>query len=77
MGDFEEGKGLCRVYGYTLNDHGFPVAYGGTWVPLAEIDASALGLGWELDAAHQWLDPDIIRGKGLSQAQCRIDQFAY
>ena len=75
IGDYDEGEGLCRVYGYTLNDNGFPVAYRGEWVQLASADK--LQHGWERDAAERWLDPSIIRGKGLSQAQCRIDQFAY
>ena len=77
IGDFEEGGGLCRVYGYTLNDHGFPVAYPGTWLKLTDLPQQQLANPWALDAANQWLDPNIIRGKGLSQAQSRIDQFAY
>ncbi len=75
IGDYDEGEGLCRVYGYTLNDNGFPVAYPGQWVSL-ETDLT-LQNGWELDAARLWLQPGIVRGKGLSQAQSRIDQFAY
>ncbi len=75
IGDYEEDGGLCRVYGYTLNDNGFPVAYPGEWVQLDAVDN--LQHGWERDAAERWLDPAIVRGKGLSQAQSRIDQFAY
>ncbi len=75
IGDYEEDEGLCRVYGYTLNDNGFPVAYPGEWVQLDAVDN--LQYGWERDAAERWLDPAIVRGKGLSQAQSRIDQFAY
>ncbi len=75
IGDYEEDAGLCRVYGYTLNDNGFPVAYPGEWVQLDAVDN--LQHGWERDAAERWLDPAIVRGKGLSQAQSRIDQFAY
>ncbi len=75
IGDYEEGEGLCRVYGYTLNDNGFPVAYPGEWVKLDAV--GNLEHGWERDAAERWLDPGIVRGKGLSQAQSRIDQFAY
>jgi len=77
IGDFEEGEGLCRVYGYSLNDYGFPVPYEGSWLKLSTVDPQQLGLGWELQAANLWLDPTIVRGKGLSQAQSRIDQFAY
>jgi hypothetical protein len=77
IGDYEEGEGLCRVYGYSLNDHGFPVPYEGSWLKLSAVETQHLGLGWELQAANLWLDPTIVRGKGLSQAQSRIDQFAY
>lgn len=77
VGDWPEGDGLCRVYGYTLNDNGFPVPYEGCWVPVSELTPERLGCGWEAEAARMWLDPDIVRGKGLSQAQSRIDQFAY
>jgi hypothetical protein len=77
IGDYEEGEGLCRVYGYALNDNGFPVAYAGSWLPIEDIDVASLGLGWELNAVATWLDPSIRRGKGVSQAQARIDQFAY
>ena len=77
IGDYEEDHGLCRVYGYTLNDNGFPVPFPGRWIPLDSIDAGTLANGWEIQAARLWLDPGIVRGKGLSQAQSRIDQFAY
>ncbi len=77
VGDYEELDGLCRVYGYTFNDNGFPVGYGGAWVTLSDISPNDLSLGWELDAVQRWLDPQFVRGKGLSQAACRVDQFAY
>ncbi len=77
IGDYEEGDGLCRVYGYTLNDNGFPVPYEGIWQPLDAVDEETLALGWELEAVRRWQDPVITRGKGVSQAQARIDQFAY
>ena len=32
---------------------------------------------YELGAIADWLDPSMVRGKGLSQAASRIDQFAY
>ncbi len=77
VGDYEEGEGLCRVYGYTLNDHGFPVPYAGSWLAISQLAEDQFVNGWELTAARHWLDPAVIRGKGLSQAQSRIDQFAY
>ena len=80
IGDYHEAQGLCRVYGYTLNENGFPVNYAaGTWVDVG--DSGELGVqckfGWEPEVVQQWLKPNITRGKGVSQAQARIDQFAY
>ena len=77
VGDYAEDEGLCRVYGYALNDNGFPVDYHGDWLAFNTINESELAHGYELDAVRSWLDPKYVRGKGLSQAQCRIDQFAY
>ncbi len=75
--DYPEADGLCRLYGYTLNDHGFPVAYDGEWVAVESMHQQALAHDWIEAAVEKWCDPSIIRGKGLSQAQSRIDQFAY
>ena len=75
--DYPEDGGLTRVYGYSFNDNGFPVAYNGVWLPLSRIVGENLAQGWELDAVNKWLDPSLIRGKGLSQAASRVDQFAY
>ncbi len=77
VGDYDEGAGLCRVYGYTLNDHGFPVAYDGEWVGVDALSEQNFRQDWVPEAAAAWLNPSVVRGKGLSQAQCRIDQFAY
>ena len=77
IGDFPEEGGLCRVYGYTFNDHGFPVAYNGVWLPLSKVHPDSLEHHWVQDALNLWLNPRYIRGKGLSQAACRVDQFAY
>lgn len=77
-GDYEEGSHLCRVYGYTLPGRGFPVAYAGArWVKLSELTDSTGCHGYERKAADAWLDPSQLRGKGLTQAQSRIDQYAY
>ncbi len=80
VGDFEEGDHLCRVYGYALNGLGFPVPYReGEWVDAARLEAAGaeLRFGYEKRAVDAWLDPRPIRGKGLSQAQSRVDQYAY
>jgi hypothetical protein len=75
-GDYEEDDHLCRVYGYTLPGRGFPVAYqGASWVPVAELERGRFG--YEARAVADWQDPKPVRGKGLTQAQSRIDQYAY
>ncbi len=80
VGDFDEGDHLCRVYAYTLTGLGFPVPYDeGRWLTRDQLASSIdqLAGGYELDAADRWLDPSIVRGKGLTQAQSRVDQYAY
>jgi ectoine hydroxylase-related dioxygenase (phytanoyl-CoA dioxygenase family) len=81
LGDFDEGGDhLCRVYGYELTGLGFPVAYDqGRWLTRSQLESSGdeIGFGYELDALDRWLDPTIVRGKGLTQAQSRVNQYAY
>ncbi|MCP5026615.1 MAG: phytanoyl-CoA dioxygenase family protein [Actinomycetia bacterium] len=78
--DVDEGNHRCRVYGYDLPGLGFPVPYPeGEWVTRDQLEArvDALVFGHELEAVDAWLDPVPIRGKGLSQAASRINQYAY
>lgn len=78
VGDYEEADHLCRVYGYPLPGRGFPVAYSGArWVPVDALTGDSGAFGYEAAALAAWLDPAPIRGKGLTQAQSRIDQYAY
>ncbi len=78
VGDYEEEDHLCRVYGYTLPGRGFPVAYtGARWVSIEDLTAERTAFGYEATALADWLDPKPVRGKGLTQAQSRIDQYAY
>lgn len=77
VGDFEEDNHLCRVYGYTLTGLGFPVAYAGEWRSCDELDALEGAFGYEAAAVRGWLDPAPVRGKGLTQAQSRVDQYSY
>lgn len=80
VGDFDEGDHLCRVYGYTLPGYGFPVPYDeGRWLTRSQVASGLDGLagGYELQAIDRWLDPAVVRGKGLTQAQSRINQYAY
>ena len=78
VGDFEEGDALSRIYAYQLNNNGYPIPYEsiGQWLSLDDARERA-SFGYEPLAIQQWLDPHVIRGKGLSQAQSRVDQFAY
>ena len=78
VGDYDEGDGLCRVYAYPMNWNGFPVAYHeGVWVDEGDLKDQAFEFHYEPNVIEDWLDPSITRGKGLSQAKSRIDQFAY
>ncbi|MEM7001568.1 MAG: hypothetical protein AAF529_12345, partial [Pseudomonadota bacterium] len=78
VGDYaEHSDGLCRLYAYTLNNNGFPVPYEGVWVDTDTLTSAALTHDWLAAAVATWQDQHIVRGKGLSQAQCRLDQFAY
>jgi ectoine hydroxylase-related dioxygenase (phytanoyl-CoA dioxygenase family) len=77
VGDYDEGDGLCRLYAYELNQNGFPVPYRGEWLGLDDVRSAQLAHGYAPTAIETWKDPAIVRGKGLTQAQSRIDQFAY
>lgn len=79
VGDFDEGPGLCRVYAYDLTGDGFPVGYTGRWLNGEQLEAARddLAFGYEPEALDRWLDPTIVRGKGLTQAQSRVNQYAY
>ena len=77
VGDYGEGEGLARLYAYELNAHGFPARYTGDWLTRDEVLDRNQGFGYEAGAIDTWLDPSVIRGKGISQAQARVDQYAY
>ncbi len=80
LGDYDEGDHLCRVYGYELTGLGFPVAYDqGRWMTRSQLESASgeIGYGYELDAFDRWFDPNVVRGKGLTQGQSRINQYAY
>ncbi|MEM9564990.1 MAG: phytanoyl-CoA dioxygenase family protein [Actinomycetota bacterium] len=80
IGDFTEGDHLSRVYAYTLTGQGFPVPYpNARWLDRTELvdHADRLAVDWIPDAVDRWLDHTVVRGKGLTQAQSRVDQYAY
>lgn len=76
VGDFEEDDELCRVYAFEVNANGFPVGYAGEWLTIDDIRERG-SHGFEAAAIEAWQQPGIVRGKGLTQAQSRIDQYAY
>ncbi len=78
IGDFDEENHLCRVYGYPMNNNGFPTPFReGRWVPENDVTSASFRFGYERNAVQKWLDPSLIRGKALTQGQSRIDQYAY
>lgn len=79
VGDFEEGDHLCRVYGYRLPAHAWGIgAKGVAWLTADQLAARAadLGGGFEAAAAAEWLRPGVVRGKGVTEATARADQYA-
>jgi hypothetical protein len=80
VGDYDECDHLCRVYAYPLNDNGYSASYApAEWIPQSRLESGKVRFAhdYTLHAIADWLDPSMIRGKGLSQAASRIDQFAY
>ncbi len=77
VGDYDEGDALTRLYAYEMGDLGFPVPYAGEWLGIDDLRDAPLAIDYAARAADTWLDPTIVRGKGLTQAQSRIDQYAY
>ena len=59
-----------------MNDNCFPVAYEGEWFDLDDVRERTIQ-GYEVEAITTWNRPGITRGKGVTQAQARIDQYAY
>jgi ectoine hydroxylase-related dioxygenase (phytanoyl-CoA dioxygenase family) len=80
VGDYDEGDHLCRVYAYPLKDSGYPHSFApAEWMPQSRLESGDVRLAHDylLSAIADWLDSSMVRGKGLSQAACRTDQFAY
>lgn len=79
VGDHQEDDALARVYAYTLTGRGFPVGYDGEWLSAEQLESRRDDLAYDYvgQAFDAWFDDDIVRGKGLTQAQSRIDQYAY
>lgn len=80
VGDYEEvgGEQLCRVYGYRLAAHAWGIhAKGVVWLSPEGIEARRGDHpgGYGAVAVAEWLRPGVIRGKGVSQATGRADQY--
>ncbi len=77
VGDYGEGEELTRLYAYPMNENGFPVPFPGEWLTADDVRSGKLELAYLPAALEDWQAPDVVRGKGVSQAQARIDQYAY
>ena len=79
VGDWDEADHRCRVYAYRLPSHAWGIqTEGTTWLSADEAEARRADLaeGYEAEAAQAWLTEGIVRGKGVTQALGRADQYA-
>jgi hypothetical protein len=79
VGDYPEGDHLCRVYAYHLPDHAWGIHASGTvWLTQEEVHqrTADLAQGWEATACAEWSAPGMIRGKAVTEATGRADQYA-
>ncbi len=85
VGDYElpDGAGgaggLARTYAYRLPAHAWGIhARGVTWLDLDAVRArrTELTQPWLDDAIAEWQRPGVIRGKAVTEATGRADQYA-
>lgn len=79
VGDYEETANMTRVYGYRLPAHAWGIhAKGVVWLSPAEIEARSADLAWgfEGEAVAEWQRAGMVRGKGVSEATGRADQYS-
>jgi hypothetical protein len=79
VGDFEESDHLCRVYGYRLSPQAWGIADAGVvWLGEDELAGRAgeLTFGYEAVAVAGWLHDEVVRGKAVTEAAARADQYA-
>ena len=79
VGDYEEANHLCRVYGYRLSPQAWGVAApGAVWLGEEElaVRAGELAWGYEREAVRAWLHDPVVRGKAVTEAAGRADQYA-
>jgi hypothetical protein len=79
VGDYEEAAHLCRVYGYQLAPQAWGIAAeGAVWLGEDELAArrAELAFGYEREAVRAWLHDEVVRGKAVTEAAARTDQYA-
>lgn len=77
--DGSAGNGRSRVYGYRLPAHAWGIQTPGTvWLTAEEVEgrAAELEVGFEAEALRGWSAEGVVRGKGVTQALGRADQYA-
>ncbi len=79
VGDFAEAGALTRVYGFPIADRP-PITVVHRWCDDADLSillaAERLQQEYTLEALREWCRKDIRRGKALSQARAKADQYA-
>lgn len=79
VGDHADGAHMVRTYAYHLPAHAWGIhGRGVVWVDTAELHARATDLEqpWALDAVAEWQRDDLVRGKAVTEATGRADQYA-
>ncbi len=83
VGDYgdraDPGAGLTRTYAYRVPEHAWGIqTKASVWLDAEAIRARAgdLDQPWVLDAIAEWQREDVIRGKGVTEATGRADQYA-
>ncbi len=79
VGDYAEGDGLSRAYGYRVPPHAWGIhVKGAVWLSAAQAAARGdeLTQAWAAAAVAEWQRADLVRGKAVSEATGRADQYA-
>lgn len=79
VGDYADGGELSRVYAYRIPPHAWGVhTKGAVWLTAAALAErrGELAQPWAADAVAEWQRDDLIRGKAVSEATGRADQYS-
>ena len=74
--DVDNDSSLSRMYGYNIDEHAFPARFDGEWLTKHQLQDRFDDDHPILDAIELWQDPALIRGKGVTQARARTNQYA-